>query len=894
MSGSTSVGTLSARFGLDPSEFIEKLRGVTGATALFSNQMRREMKESSRDAAESFRTLDEMIGIHLNRPMTRLLVETFPSFAKGLQSILGGVAFGAVGFAVTELYERISKGLENAKKAQQDYDDAVRHTQDAIGDMGAAHTRTMKEISLQLASLSGDPSAKLKLATFKIDTSAMQEAKKNIEGITKDFDEQAKAAEKLNGIWVHLLSTFAIEPYNFWAKILGGAEESGGKLKEVDALVTRIMRQRDGDPMKGLQDSLKEVSVQAKATWAELYALQLANTALETKLQGGSQGVRGAIDEHALTSGKEKADTLAQVVIGLNAQVIGIKDAIDDAMGKGKVEARTAALEAQKKVAAELTSFYKEMGSSLAKLQPETDPVAKIGAEITEFRHKAELDFIALRNASSNALQMKTAHGDLDAYSSELDRLKIKLEAAARAQQALDELGKMHFGEPKKDAPLPVSLAGPTVMPTLGAGGMAGEQFDAFAKDQNAQMELLKNAQEKALGPQEQYALGKQKLDLLQAKENDLLARGAISLEAYAANTRSITAAETQLIDLKSRSAKKGLEGQIDAFNPGGGQMQQLQARMEALRGMQSSHVGLDGSQLDAGDLAAVALEMKAITAEEDQILLKTGGINAGIKAWADGLQRVKSEGEFTYELLTQAVKGFEDNAVKSLENILERQGGGNQKLIKELRTMWAGYFNSLAEMALKHQLDVGIKAGTSKLAEKVPGLKNIFGGGKDAAVTSNTTALGTNTEALIGLSARLSAGGTSGLPGGGGIPGFGGGGTSDGGGGDIGDLTDSGSYGLPGNAGGTDDWSGGPTWVGEQGPEVLNLPRGSQITSNDAATRRGDTHFHNYDMRGAVVTDDLLRKAEGANMMAASKKQAVNEAIAHVSELRRRTPQGR
>ena len=31
-------------------------------------------------------------------------------------------------------------------------------------------------------------------------------------------------------------------------------------------------------------------------------------------------------------------------------------------------------------------------------------------------------------------------------------------------------------------------------------------------------------------------------------------------------------------------------------------------------------------------------------------------------------------------------------------------------------------------------------------------------------------------------------------------------------------------------NANGTDNWRGGPTWVGERGPEIVNLPRGSQV----------------------------------------------------------------
>ena len=35
-------------------------------------------------------------------------------------------------------------------------------------------------------------------------------------------------------------------------------------------------------------------------------------------------------------------------------------------------------------------------------------------------------------------------------------------------------------------------------------------------------------------------------------------------------------------------------------------------------------------------------------------------------------------------------------------------------------------------------------------------------------------------------------------------------------------------------NAKGTDFWRGGETWVGEEGPEIVNLPRGSQVIPND------------------------------------------------------------
>lgn len=42
----------------------------------------------------------------------------------------------------------------------------------------------------------------------------------------------------------------------------------------------------------------------------------------------------------------------------------------------------------------------------------------------------------------------------------------------------------------------------------------------------------------------------------------------------------------------------------------------------------------------------------------------------------------------------------------------------------------------------------------------------------------------------------------------------------------------------APGNANGTDFWRGGMTWVGEKGPELVNLPRGSQVIPNHIATQ--------------------------------------------------------
>lgn len=46
----------------------------------------------------------------------------------------------------------------------------------------------------------------------------------------------------------------------------------------------------------------------------------------------------------------------------------------------------------------------------------------------------------------------------------------------------------------------------------------------------------------------------------------------------------------------------------------------------------------------------------------------------------------------------------------------------------------------------------------------------------------------------------------------------------------------------YPGLADGTDYWKGGTTWVGERGPELLNLPRGAQVVPNHKLGGLGGT----------------------------------------------------
>ena len=77
----------------------------------------------------------------------------------------------------------------------------------------------------------------------------------------------------------------------------------------------------------------------------------------------------------------------------------------------------------------------------------------------------------------------------------------------------------------------------------------------------------------------------------------------------------------------------------------------------------------------------------------------------------------------------------------------------------------------------------------------------------------------------------------------------------------------------LPHFASGTDDAPGGLSLVGEKGPELVNLPGGAGVTPNNVLSSIGkmdagqmrpssSSQTLNFDLRGAVMTEDLLRQA--------------------------------
>lgn len=67
-------------------------------------------------------------------------------------------------------------------------------------------------------------------------------------------------------------------------------------------------------------------------------------------------------------------------------------------------------------------------------------------------------------------------------------------------------------------------------------------------------------------------------------------------------------------------------------------------------------------------------------------------------------------------------------------------------------------------------------------------------------------------------------------------------------------------------NAGGTDYWRGGMTWVGEDGPELVNLPTGAAIYNNprSMAMTGGDIYNITIDASNVREFNDIIRIAQG------------------------------
>ena len=1104
---SVNVGQLSARFGLDPAEFLAKLRGVSGATQLFSSQMKREMKdtarerkaletdmlEATRQSAEkevaerkwaadatleyekrnaakrqallaeenantkragfaSIMLASNAAGAGIPFPLARILSQQFPGITNLLSGFIGLTAAGVGLRVIVDIFDKITHKMDEAKRKEEDYAEAVQKTKMVIGEANVASEQRLDKALARVAGLKGDKKEQVRLEGLVADSEAIGETAKTVEKLSEMELKEARAKEAQMQGWAaagrvmhevfNFDSTLQVEKINnsmeqfareFSLKAVRdqlegtahAAELLTQRAKEADDAVTALeaaradqkahpqfvyagpgappatfkprITQEEIDAAKALakyhhdiEDSEKRRKAGAKATKEaddlaankakikdaaaeraaatkrELEAVDHLVSSLRDKAAAETAaGAAASVPaKAAAAANKEVADRLAdareKLKVGdiTTAQFAQISKALNAATPAIReyelaIETLKARNEQTGKATEELTRKTAELNTQtderIAALDEEAAGTGKVAAE--QARNVAKLaELIPLQQRLQDLYDRLPAadkiaphpmdtptegqtfaaktRGDLNAATAAADTLRNKISATEnpkiQAAAFAEELKKV------KERTAEIAGAGKSPWAKIDAEVAAATermrglgQSEKEAEDQAKQLRAaLAGEQNEKIGAEfakldEQVREAHVELALLST--GSPLAKLSAEAEKigheFGLDAAQIAGVRARLMELQSTAnAGKAWEG-VDALNAGGAKMLELQQQVATLQAASKSGFIIDDAtgrkiQMSADALSAVHLRMREIGEEEDKLLLKTGGIHAGFQAWLDDLQKVESEGQFVYNSLTQATKGFEDEAAKSFMAILTEQRGGQRKLIAELQKMWSGYFANLAQMGIKHGLDkllqpagsalgkafhiapqaakdaagtVDLGKGSAEQFAKGPGA--MFsglgkGGVKDSAETANTTATTLNTTATNALTAKM---GMSGGGGGGGllgglipIPGASGGGGA----------SAAADFNLAGLAMGTDDWAGGSTWVGEQGPEKLNLPRGSQVIPNDVAMRSGggDTHITN-DFRGAVVTDDLMRKSDAVKMSKGAEDRAYSRAVTATKE---------
>lgn len=77
-------------------------------------------------------------------------------------------------------------------------------------------------------------------------------------------------------------------------------------------------------------------------------------------------------------------------------------------------------------------------------------------------------------------------------------------------------------------------------------------------------------------------------------------------------------------------------------------------------------------------------------------------------------------------------------------------------------------------------------------------------------------------------------------------------------------------------NAKGSNYWRGGLTWVGEEGPELVNLPQGSRIYNNKQSTSIGGNTYNinmNMDMAKIKKVNDVIEAVDGLSISAGCRR---------------------
>jgi hypothetical protein len=525
-----NVGAMAARLGLDPAEFLDKMKGVEGFTSGLNQRMSAEMKRTNKEGAESFRLIDEALGIHISRPLTKILTAEFPAFAKGLQSLIGVGVVGALAAVAFEFGEHIAKSIEKAKKAMDDYAEASRKVNDTL-------TNALDSWQLKIANLD-------RKSLASIAAEGAEEARHQIEALGKAIDD----------VYKKLAATESLETKvgNFFGEAFSTPQgkTTGQNQKDLDELRRKIDEAFRVDLLQGTTTAMKAIGKEIDANKTKIDALNkamaenkadpFAHPGLLTGPEQleGLNSQRDLLDKaQQIEQGREKFQTEKVKKVG---QEEAAKQAEKVAVAINKIR------EAQKAVLEQSVRFGQELHQALDK----NDEITRL-----DDAFKKTLSTLAQYRALVGGGAFFEEFGlSADQFAEQLSKVTGQLESQAQLKRFLDETK-----EKKGDSVTAFPIAAPRpAMPELIHGGSVAGELAAFAEEPRKQIEMMKKAFEEALSPVEKFKIAQRELDLILKNADGTFRSGAEGAAAYAGAMRHVTEEEEKAL-AGSRKAADGL-----------------------------------------------------------------------------------------------------------------------------------------------------------------------------------------------------------------------------------------------------------------------------------------------------------------------------------------------
>ena len=376
------------------SDFLEKMKGVEGFASGSGQRIAAEMKRTSREGAESLRLIDEALGVHLSRPVTRILTQEFPALAQGLSSILGAGVFSVVAIAGVEAFDKLSEKVEKARKAQEAYRESLDKLTSSFDEMMAGYAKSAAEIGL-----SG-----IDKKLFEIDSHSLEKARRQLDELSKVAEDSAKKGAEAGSLWSRSLAAIGDALHVvFTSSATLGVEQTNQQFEELRKQLDVIAIANASSPTKGLAEELKAVQEEARKAapaLAEMNASQMA----ETDALTGVSFIAGASDKQ-IAAQQAGLDNLKRLLDLLKANSSDDSARRADAFKEGLAKQQAA-----------METFFRDVQAGYAKMTPLVNPGEKIVASLEEMRMKADNDFAALAASGANALELRLARQHLDQF----------------------------------------------------------------------------------------------------------------------------------------------------------------------------------------------------------------------------------------------------------------------------------------------------------------------------------------------------------------------------------------------------------------------------------------------------------------------------------------------